>query len=59
MKRITIPMENLKNIVADHIYEGFGSFELLPGATMVDIRVYIDQDGAHITMPNVKGDLDE
>ena len=46
MKRITIPMENLKAIVVDHVYEGFGPFVMLFGETTPDIRVYIDEVGA-------------
>ena len=59
MKRITIPMENLKVIAWEHVYNNFGPFEMLFGDTVIDGRVYIDEDGAHIMMPNVKGELDE
>ena len=52
-------MENLKAIVADHVYESLGPFEMLYDDTMIDMRIYIDQDGAHVMMSNVKGDLDK
>lgn len=58
MKRILIDTKRLKAIVGLYVACHEQPFELLSGKEP-DIRVVIDKDGAHVMMPNVKGDLDK
>jgi hypothetical protein len=58
MKRILIPTERLKAIVELYVVCENPNIKTTDGK-VPDIHVVIDCDGAHIMMPNVKGDLDD
>ena len=60
MRRITIDTDILKKIVATHVWSTHG--DLRPQFTLdrkeADIRVVIDEEGAHVMIPNAKGPED-
>jgi len=60
MKRIFIETDILKKVVANHVWSM--NNDLRPQFTLdgkeADIRVYIDEEGAHVMIPNAKGPED-
>lgn len=58
MKRILIPTKRLKAIVELYMVCQYPNLKTMDGEEP-DIRVVVDCDGAHVMMPNVKGDLDD
>ena len=56
MKRIYIEMDKVKKIVENHVWSEHK--DLRPQFTLdgeeADIRVYVDEEGAHIMIPNCK-----
>ena len=56
MKRMLLKTKQLEDMVKKHILSEC-SFNLLYGEKPI-IKLFIDEDGAHIRMINVKGDHD-
>ena len=57
MRHIYIDMDEVKKIIENHVwteYEGLTPQHTLDGKEP-DIRVYIDEEGAHMMIPNAKG----
>jgi len=60
MKRIYIEMDEVKKIIENHVW--CMDNKLRPEYTLdhkeADIRAYIDEEGAHVMIPNAKGPED-
>lgn len=54
MRRILIPVHELQSMVIALIKQEGHADELLPGHTVPIIKVFIDSEGAHVRMLNVK-----
>lgn len=57
MKRMLIETSEIRGMIRQLVIDEGHADELLHG-DKPDIRVVIDEEGAHVMMPNVKGDLD-
>lgn len=58
MKRMLIPIQSLKSLVKELVLKRGHADELLHGDSTPNIHVFIDEEGAHVMMPNVRGKHD-
>ncbi len=58
MKRILISTKVLKGLVKDLMLNGGYANDLLHGDSTPNIHIVIDEEGAHVMMPNVRGKHD-